>query len=319
MGAVDRPARHSLGPWLRYAARRFRAASLSFGHGTANARDEAAWLVCHVSGVAHGDLNASLERFLSVRERRRLFSLIDRRIDERVPMAYLLKEAWLGEHRFYVDERVIVPRSHIAELLRDGLSPWVPRSHRVRTALDLCTGSGCLAIVLALAFPRAEVHASDLSSGALTVAKRNIRAYGLERRVRLLRSDLFRDLPHEHYDLIVANPPYVDAATMASLPTEYRREPRRALAGGQDGLHFVRRIVEAAPAFLARKGRLIIEVGRGMRRLERAFPALPLTWLDTSAGSGLVFLLTREQLQESGVADGIRTRNNRNHNPGLYR
>ncbi len=297
MAAVAAPARPTLGSWLRYSARRFREAGLFFGHGTANARDEAAWLVSHITGVAHAELSESLQRSLTVGQRRRLLSIINRRIRERRPMAYLLKEAWLGQHRFYVDDRVIVPRSHIAELLRSGLSPWVRQAGRVRRVLDLCTGSGCLAILAALAFPRARVDASDVSAAALAVARRNVRDYGLQKRIRLLRSDLFSDLPSLRYDLIICNPPYVDEPAMKALPPEYRREPRRALAGGNDGLSVVRRIVEKAAGYLAPRGNLIVEIGRGRRRLERAYPMLPFTWLDSGAGSGLVFLLTAEQLR----------------------
>ncbi len=210
-----------------------------------------------------------------------------------------------------MSDRVIVPRSHIAELFGERLSPWVSQPRRVRRVLDLCTGSGCLAILAALALPRDRVDASDVSAAALAVARRNVRDYGLQKRIRLLRSDLFRDIPREPHDLIVANPPYVDAASMKSLPTEHRREPAVALAGGRDGMQTIRNIIERAFQFLAPEGHLVVEVGRGRRRLERAFPSLPFTWLDTLAGSGLVFLLTREQLHESGMAEGIRTRYNR--------
>jgi ribosomal protein L3 glutamine methyltransferase len=210
------------------------------------------------------------------------------------PLAYLIHEAWLGDHRFYVDERVVVPRSFIAELLRDGLRPWLTRP--VHRALDLCTGSGCLAILLALTFPKATVDASDISRQALAVARRNLKAYRLARRVKLARADLFSGLEHKQYDLIVANPPYVGAAAMRKLPAEYRHEPRLALAAGPDGLAFVRRILDGAAEFLRPAGWLVVEVGHNRRRVERAFPRIAFIWAEVSAGDDCVFLLQREDL-----------------------
>jgi ribosomal protein L3 glutamine methyltransferase len=219
--------------------------------------------------------------------------LVEARVRTRKPLAYLIREAWLGDHRFYVDERVVVPRSFIAELLRERLSPWV--SGPVASALDLCTGSGCLAILLALTFRRATVDATEISGPALAVARRNVAAYRLGRRVRLARADLFPRV-RRRYDLIVANPPYVAAAAMRRLPPEYRREPRIALAGGPDGLSFVRRIIEGAADFLRPGGWIVVEVGHSRRAVERAFPRLPFVWAATSAGDDCVFLLTREDL-----------------------
>jgi ribosomal protein L3 glutamine methyltransferase len=227
--------------------------------------------------------------------------LIEERVRTRRPLAYLIKEAWLGDRRFYVDERVIVPRSFIAELLRDRVAPWVPRPQEVRRALDLCTGSGCLAILLALAFPRATVTATDISRPALAVARRNLRSYRLGRRVRLVRTDLFADLKPARYDLIVANPPYVGAAAMRRLPPEYRQEPRLALDGGRDGLEFTRRILLAAGNFLRPRGLLVVEIGHNRARLERAFPRLPFIWPETSAGYDCVFILGREDLPGSAL------------------
>jgi ribosomal protein L3 glutamine methyltransferase len=287
--------------WLSYAERRFRAARLRFGHGTHGARDEAAWLLTSVLGLPHEGLAQSLARELTARERRRASRLIEERVRTRRPLAYLLKEAWLGEHRFYVDGRVIVPRSFIAELLRDRLEPWILRPRQVRRALDLCTGSGCLAILLALAFPHATLDATDVSRAALAVARRNLRAYRLGERVRLVRTDLFAGLEPARYDLIVANPPYVGAAAMRRLPPEHRREPRLALDGGRDGLDFTRRILLAAGNFLRPRGLLVVEIGRNRRKLERAFPRLPFIWPDTSAGGDCVFVLTREDLSESAL------------------
>jgi len=265
---------------------------LSFGHGTHNARDEAAWLLAHVLRLSHEELARS-DRELNARECREVVRLIDASVRTRKPLAYLIQEAWLGDHRFYVDERVLVPRSFIAELLRERLKPWI--SQPVRKALDLCTGSGCLAILLALTFPRARVDATDISRTALAVARKNVATYRLGRRVRLAKADLFSGV--ERYDLIVANPPYVATAAMRRLPPEYRREPRVALAGGSDGLAFVRRILDGAAQFLRPGGFLVVEVGHNRRGVERAFPRIPFTWPQTSAGDDCVFVLSREDLQ----------------------
>ncbi len=256
-------------------------------------------MLASVLRVPNDALSRSLAYELTAKERRKASRLIEERVRTRRPLAYLVKEAWLGEHRFYVDERVIVPRSFIAELLHDGLSPWIRRPTEVRRALDLCTGSGCLAILLALAFPDATVDATDVSRTALAVARRNVRAYRLGGRVRLARADLFSGAQPGRYDLIVANPPYVDAAAMRSLPPEYRHEPRLALSAGRDGLRFVRRILQSAAEFLRPRGLLLVEIGRNRRSLERAFPRLPFIWPETSAGYDCVFLLSREDLQES--------------------
>jgi len=277
------------GELVREVARSFRRARLHFGHGTANARDEATWLVAHVLGVFAGDLDFRQEA--STRPERRVRALAARRIRERVPLAYLLKEAWLGDRSFYVDKRVIVPRSYISELLRERLRPWLRRP--VRRALDLCTGSGCLAILTALEFPRAKVDATDLSRQALEVARLNVKRYRLGRRIRLLRSDLFAALEGGRYDLILTNPPYVTARTMRVLPDEYRHEPKLALAGGKDGLEAMRRIVAAARDHLTPRGLLVCETGGHRKGLERVFPSLPLIWPETSDGSWSVFVLER--------------------------
>ena len=286
----------TLADWLRHAERRFRGARLAYGHGTDNAFDEAAWLLLHAARRPYHDLEGALPLVLSAAQRRRAQSLVEARIRTRKPLAHLLHEAWLGEHRFYVDERVIVPRSHIAELLAGGLAPWIGRPSRVRRALDMCTGSGCLAILLALAYPRAEVDAVDRSAAALAVARRNLRDYRLQDRVHLIRSDLFAALGDARYDLIVANPPYVGARAMTALPAEYRHEPRLALAGGRDGLDFVRRILAGARRHLSERGVLVVEIGANRKALERAVPRTPFPWLETAAGDDRVFLLERDQL-----------------------
>ena len=286
----------SLREALRAAARKLEAAGVSFGHGTTNARDEAAWLAVHALGLAFEDLESSLDRRLDPGEARRIEALVGRRISTRKPAAYLTHEAWLGRHRFYVDERVIVPRSYIAECFRDARHPWLPDPRSVKTALDLCTGSGCLAILLALAFPRSRIDAADISADALAVARRNVSDYALGGRVALVRSDLYSGLRARRYDLIVSNPPYVRDAVMRRLPAEYRREPALALAGGRDGLDLVRKIVAEAPAHLNEDGVLVVEVGHNRERVERAFPHLPLAWPETSGGDDCVFVITRAAL-----------------------
>ena len=244
--------------------------------------------------IPHEDFARSADYELTARERREAQRLLDARVRTRRPLAYLIHEAWLGDQRFYVDERVVVPRSFIAELLRGGLRPWV--AGPVHRALDLCTGSGCLAILLALAFPKATVDASDVSRAALDVARRNVKAHRLSRRIKLAEADLFSGIGRKQYDLIVCNPPYVGAAAMRKLPAEYRHEPRLALAGGPDGLALVRRILDGAAEFLRPGGWLVVEVGHSRRRVERAFPRIPFIWAEVSAGDDCVFLLRREDL-----------------------
>lgn len=281
---------------LRFAVSRFNEGELAFGHGTDNAYDEAAYLILHALHLPLDRLEPFLDARLLPREIEVVLAILARRVNERIPAAYLTHEAWLGDVRFYVDERVIVPRSHIAEVLDQGLDPWVPGPDSVTRALDLCTGCGCLAVLLAHAYPAARVDAVDLSAEALEVARRNVRDHGLEQRVRLLQSDLFAGLGAERYDVIVSNPPYVAGAAMQSLPVEYRREPALALSGGEDGLEVVRRILQAAKQHLSRAGVLIVEVGSGRAALESAVPETNFTWLETRAGSDLVFLLERGQL-----------------------
>lgn len=284
-----------MGDWWREIARRFTRAGLYFGHGTSNARDEAAWLVCHALRIGFDDFASAQARVVDAAGARRIEALAARRIVTREPLAYLLREAWLQGHRFHVDRRVIVPRSHIAELLPDGLRAWLPRGGP-RRILDLCTGSGCLAILAALAYPRARVDASDVSAAALAVARKNVAAHRVGRRVRLLRSDLFEAFGTVRYDLILCNPPYVPEREMRQLPPEYRHEPALALESGVDGLDFIRRLLAEAVDQLSPEGVLVVEVGAGRRAVERAFPRAGFTWLTTRAGTGLVFLATRGQL-----------------------
>ena len=286
----------TLRDWLRYAVTRFGEAGLAFGHGTTNAYDEAAYLLLHILHLPLDRLEPFLDARLTQPERVRVAELMERRIDQRVPAAYLTHEAWLGDFRFYVDQRVIIPRSFIAELLPDGLAPYVGEADEVRAILDLCTGSGCLAILLAHAYPGAEIDAVDISSDALAVAQRNVSDYGLADRINLIRSDLFANLSEKTYDLIISNPPYVTALAMATLPPEYRHEPALALAAGEDGLDAVRTILKEAPRFLEPGGTLVVEVGHNRAAVELAFPRLPFVWLETEGSSEGVFLLKREEI-----------------------
>lgn len=271
---------------LREIARRFSRARLHFGHGTHNAREEAAWLISSQLGYL-------LDEEIAPKTQKRIEALAERRIRERIPLAYILKEAWLGEHAFHVDRRVIVPRSFIAELVRERFSPWLRREPR--RALDLCTGSGCLAILVALEFPKSKVVAADLSAGALAVAAINVARYELGQRIDLVRSDLFEGLGRRKYDLIVSNPPYVTTRSMKKLPEEYRREPALALAAGSDGLDLVRRIIAGAKARLNPGGLLVCEIGGNRKALERAHPKVEFVWPEVS-DPGSVFVLEREQL-----------------------
>lgn len=282
---------------LRYAVTRFNTAQLFFGHGSAEAFDEAAYLILHTLRLPLDRLEPFLDARLLPDEVAQVLKVIDRRVNERVPAAYITNEAWLGEYKFYVDERTIVPRSFIAELIPSYFEPWVADPGSVSNVLELCTGSGCLAILLADAFPDALVDAVDISKDALEVARRNVQDYKLDGRVNLIESDLYADVPFKKYDLIVTNPPYVNADSMKRLPQEYLREPQIALAGGPDGMDLVRQIVAGAGERLTPDGVLIVEIGNEREFAEAAFADLELTWLSTSAGDDAVFLVTAEQLQ----------------------
>ena len=302
---APRSAERTVKSLLSYAVGSFEKARLSYGHGTANALDEAAWLILHSLGLPPVDLQAHLDDPLNATQAKAAKALLDARVRTRKPAAYLIHEAWLGPHRFYVDERVIVPRSFIAELLENWCQRPIFAARKSvsdtsfpapRSILDLCTGSGCLAIVAALAFPEAQVDAADLSDDALLVAKRNVADYGLQERVRLVKSDLFGELEGRAYDLVISNPPYVKAASMRALPDEYRKEPRIALASGVDGLDHTRAILAAARAHLNPGGTLVVEIGRNRKALERAYPKLAFEWPKTRGGKGFVFVLKRESL-----------------------
>ena len=287
---------HTLRDLLRHAVTRFMTEGLFFGHGSSSAYDEAAYLILHTLKLPLDKLDPFLDARLLPEEITAVLAIIDRRTSERLPAAYLTNEAWLTDYRFYVDQRVIVPRSYIAELIPEHFQPWIGDAWNVHNVLELCTGSGCLAIMLADAFPNAQVYAVDLSTDALEVAKRNVEDYQLEKRVHLIHSDLYEKVPAKKYDLIISNPPYVNSTAMASLPAEYRHEPNMALAGGRDGMDLVRRIVKEAKHRLTAKGMLIVEIGNEFAHAETAFHDLGLTWLSTSAGDASVFLLTADQL-----------------------
>ncbi len=287
--------------WLRYAIGRFRAAGLAFGHGATTALDEAAFLILEGLKLPIDALDPFLDARLLRSERERLDALIEARVTTRKPAAYLLNRAYIQGVPFYVDERVIVPRSFIGELLMTAFAEenaLTGDPEAVSRALDLCTGGGSLAILAARVFPNARIDAVDLSSEALDVARRNIDEHGLADRVALIEGDLFQPLKGARYDLILANPPYVDAEAVKAFPPEYAAEPRMAHAGGEDGLDIVRRILRQAPDHLAPKGRLVCEIGRGRELLLRDFPDLPFTWLDTEESAGEVFLLSAADFGE---------------------
>ena len=282
---------------LRYAVSRFNAAKLFFGHGSAEAFDEAAYLILHTLHLPLDRLDPFLDARLLDHEVAQVMAVIERRAVERVPAAYITHQAWLGTYPFYVDERVLVPRSFIAELIPEFFSPWIADPDAVTNVLELCTGSGCLAIMMADAFANSVVDAVDISQDALAVAALNIREYKLDGRVNPIASDLYQNVPFKKYDLIVSNPPYVNSESMRKLPPEYLVEPQIALAGGEDGMDLVRGIIAGAAERLTPDGILIVEIGNEYDYAEAAFGHLGLTWLTTSTGDNAVFLLRAEQLQ----------------------
>jgi ribosomal protein L3 glutamine methyltransferase len=281
---------------LRFAVSRFNQADLAFGHGSANAYDEAAYLILHTLHLPLDTLDPFLDARLLDEEIDAVLKVVERRATQHVPAAYITQEAWMHGLRFYVDERVIVPRSFIGELLEDGLQPYVADPDEVSAVLELCTGSGCLAILAARAFPNADIDAVDISADALEVAHVNIADYALDDRIALFEGDLFAPLPERRYDVIIANPPYVNQASMDALPAEYRHEPELALAGGEDGMDVVRRIVKEARNWLTDDGLLVIEIGNERANVEAAFGGLDLVWLTTSAGDDTVFLIQASDL-----------------------
>ena len=281
---------------LRFAVSRFNQAELSFGHGSANAYDEAAYLILHTLHLPLDLLEPFLDARLSPAEVDAVLNVIERRAGQRVPAAYITQEAWMHGFRFHVDERVIVPRSFIGELLQDGLQPYVEDPEQVGAVLELCTGSGCLAILAAHAFPNADIDAVDLSAPALEVATRNVADYHLDDRIALFEGDLYAPLAERRYDVIISNPPYVNATSMQELPAEYKHEPDMALAGGADGMDIVRRIIAEARNWLTEDGVLVVEIGNERANVEAAFGGLDLVWLSTSAGDDNVFLVQAADL-----------------------
>lgn len=287
----------TLREWILWAEAELDAAGVYFGHGTDNALDEAAWLVGGALQLAPEEIDAYLDEDLDASQMHVVRELVARRISTRQPAAYLLNEAWFAGLPFYVDERVIVPRSLTGEFIQDQFVPWVDPT-RVHRILDLCTGSGCMAIACAYAFPEAQIDAVDISTDALAVARINVERHGLTERVRLVQSDLLDGLGGNRYDVILTNPPYVDPQEMAELPEEYRHEPKLALVSGSDGLEAITRILAQAHAYLTPDGILIAEVGNSHEPLQQAFPDVPFMWLSTQTGDESVFLLTASELEK---------------------
>lgn len=292
MTRPTKPSLVTLGDFFKFAVARFRAARLAYGHGTTNAVDEAAFMVLEALRLPINRIDPWLDLVPTPAEKARLITLIEARVALRMPAPYLLEAAYMQGVRFHIDRRALIPRSFIGDLLAGGALPTA----RPRRILDLCCGSGCLAILAALAFPRARVDAVDLSPGALALARRNVATHRLGDRITVHRGDLFKPLQGQRYDLIISNPPYVDAGGMAKLPPEFRHEPRMALAAGDDGLDLVHRILADAPKHLTKSGGLVCEIGRGRAPVEAAYPRLPFLWLDTELSEGEVFWLSRSDL-----------------------
>lgn len=298
MHAFYHPELQTIRDLLRYAVSQFNAAKLSFGHGSLTAWDEAVYLLLHNLNLPLDTLEPFLDAKVLASERATFLELIRKRCTDRIPAAYLTGEAWLQGHRFVVDERVIIPRSPISELLTDQLSPWVANTYSIENVLDLCTGSGCLAILAALAFENAQVDAVDISENALQVTAQNISLYQLEQRVAAIQSNLFGNLQDRKYDLIISNPPYVNSQSMSALPAEYLHEPELALAGGTDGMDIIKNIIGNAASHLKPNGLLVLEIGNEYDNFNQAFPNLSPLWLSTEATENQILLLTKEQLKQ---------------------
>ena len=288
----------SIRDWLRYTVSQFESSDIFFGHGTSNAYDEAVWLIFGFLHLPHDTIENFLDASLTGKEKKDLLFLIEKRIKDKIPTAYLLNEAWLRDYKFYVDERVIVPRSLIAELLSENLYPWIDDPEKIFSALDLCSGSGCLGIMMAHSFQNAIIDLVDLSEKALQVAEININHYGLNDRTELIQSDLFDALQDKKYDLIISNPPYVNQASVDSFPMEFLKEPSMALGSGEEGLDHTIRIINEAKRYLNDDGILIVEIGHNKEVLLNKFPTLKFQWLDVSLGNDFVFMLQKSQLPD---------------------
>ncbi len=288
----------SIRDWLRYAVSQFEISDIFFGHGTSNAYDEAVWLIFGFLHLPHDTIENFLDASLTGKEKKDLLFLIEKRIKDKIPTAYLLNEAWLRDYKFYVDERVIVPRSLIAESLSENLYPWIDDPEKIFSALDLCSGSGCLGIMMAHSFQNAIIDLVDLSEKALQVAEININHYGLNDRTELIQSDLFDALQDKKYDLIISNPPYVNQASVDSFPMEFLKEPSMALGSGEEGLDHTIRIINEAKRYLNDDGILIVEIGHNKEVLLNKFPTLKFQWLDVSLGNDFVFMLQKSQLPD---------------------
>lgn len=288
----------SIRDWLRYTVSQFESSDIFFGHGTSNAYDEAVWLIFGFLHLPHDTIENFLDASLTGKEKKDLLFLIEKRIKDKIPTAYLLNEAWLRDYKFYVDERVIVPRSLIAESLSENLYPWIDDPEKIFSALDLCSGSGCLGIMMAHSFQNAIIDLVDLSEKALQVAEININHYGLNDRTELIQSDLFDALQDKKYDLIISNPPYVNQASVDSFPMEFLKEPSMALGSGEEGLDHTIRIINEAKRYLNDDGILIVEIGHNKEVLLNKFPTLKFQWLDVSLGNDFVFMLQKSQLPD---------------------
>lgn len=288
----------SIRDWLRYAVSRFEDSDVFFGHGTSNAYDEAVWLIFGFLHLPHDTIENFLDAHLTSKEKKDLSFLIEKRINDKIPTAYLLNEAWLRDYKFYVDERVIVPRSLIAESLSENLYPWIDDPEKIYSTLDLCTGSGCLGIMMAHSFQNAIIDLVDISEKALQVAEINVNHYGLHDRIELIQSDLFDRLKGKKYDLIISNPPYVNQTSVDSFPMEFLKEPSMALGSGEDGLDHTIRIIHEAKHYLNDDGILIVEIGHNKEILLKKFPKLQFQWLDVSLGNDFVFMLEKSQLPD---------------------